>query len=141
MSTTFAPQRVLHANPPIQGVSTVLNVLQRVGPGEPNQAADVRLLQRLLQLAEGAAADRSGIAVPAVTGRFDAATGFWIFRQQVAAKRVLPGCIVDGVVSPARGSLTYGPRGEPWTIVLLNLFAKKAQPGPYAALVAAGGQV
>lgn len=44
------------------------------------------------------------IGVPVPTGRFDAATGYWIFRQQSVNKPEHQNLIVDGIVSPAHGT-------------------------------------
>jgi len=43
--------RILSLNSPFHGLSTIVNVLKRVGPSEVNEAADVRVVQRLIQMA------------------------------------------------------------------------------------------
>jgi hypothetical protein len=106
----------------------MVNVLHRVGPDEDNHADDVRVVQRLIQLM----AMGSNVAV---NGSFDEMTGFWIFYAQVQWKgRGHPGVIVDGVISPARGS-AYGAGGAVWTITLFNYTAKLHSPGEFAAFL------
>ena len=123
--------RILALNPPFNGMSMIVNVLGRVGPSEPNSPDDVRVVQRLLQMASRGKAFAASIGVPQATGRFDAVTGFWIFDVQASFKHQ----IVDGVVSPAHGT-HYAPTGGIWTIVLFNDFAKRTSPAEYAALLA-----
>lgn len=128
--------RILTLNPPVDGLSTIVNVLKRVGPNEDNDSADVRVVQRLIQMAgKGGSARTKSIGLPSVTGHFDAATGFWIYHLQAFQKK--PGQIVDGVVSPAHGA-AYGPHLY-WAIVLLNDVAKRASPAEYQSFVATGG--
>ena len=123
--------RILALNPPYSGMSTIVNVLGRVGPGEPNNPDDVRVVQRLMQMGGSGRAAAASIGVPQVTGHFDAATGFWIYRiQQIAKNRT-----VDGVVSPAHGA-QYAAGGSIWTIVILNDFAKSDSPQDYATFLA-----
>ena len=71
--------RILTLNPPYEGMSAIVNVLGRVGPDEPNNADDVRVVQQLLQMSARGKAIAGSVGVPQLTGRFDAATGFWIF--------------------------------------------------------------
>ena len=123
--------RKLALNPPYNGMSTIVNVLGRVGPGEPNNPDDVRVVQRLLQMCSRGKAFAGSIGVPQPTGHFDAATGFWIFYVQSSFKRQ----VVDGVVSPAHGT-HYAPGGGIWTIVQLNESAKSNSPAEYAAYLA-----
>lgn len=131
-----AVARILALNPPFRGMSTIVNVLQRVGPQEPNDVADVRVVQRLIAMA-GRGSSVSRIGLPAVTGSFDAATGFWIYHLQNVQRRSHPQQIVDGIVSPARGSTYSG--NDYWVIVMLNGLAKEKSPGEYAALLCSGG--
>lgn len=128
--------RILALNPPFRGMSTIVNVLQRVGPDEPNDAADVGVVQRLMAMA-GRGTRGSRIGMPAVTGSFDAATGFWIYHLQNMQRRSHPQQIVDGIVSPARGATYAG--NDNWAIVMLNVLAKGNSPGEYAALLSSGG--
>jgi hypothetical protein len=123
--------RILALNPPYNGMSTIVNVLGRVGPGEPNNPDDVRVVQRLLQLASRGGAVATSIGVPQLTGHFDAATGFWIYHTQ----NFFRGQKVDGVVSPAHGA-HYAPGGGVWTIVLFNQYAKMYSPAEYATFLA-----
>ena len=118
--------------PPFKGLSSVVNVLGRVGPGEANSLDDVKVVQQLLQMCSKGSTN--GINVPNVTGRFDAATGFWIYHTQKVNKNAQPGQIVDGVVSPAHGE-HYGPTGI-WTIVIFNYLASQADPTGYKTFVA-----
>jgi len=129
--------RILSLNPPFQGLSTIVNVLKCVGPGEVNEAADVRVVQRLIQIAGRTSPAEVKIFLPSVTGRFDAATGFWIFYVQRMLKGIHPLQIIDGVVSPARGAC-YASNTS-WAIVLLNLSARDRNPSEYSAFVSSGG--
>jgi hypothetical protein len=123
--------RILALHPPYNGLTSIVNVVDHVGPGAANKPDDVRVIQRLLQLCAQRAAAATGVSVPQITGRFDGVTGFWIYHAQAYYKRPT----IDGVVSPARGS-HYGPGGGVWTIVTLNEYAKKNSPNEYAAFVA-----
>jgi hypothetical protein len=123
--------RILALNPPYNGMSSIVNVLGRVGPGEPNNPDDVRVVQRLLQLASRGGAAAISFGVPQVTGHFDATTGFWIYQTQ----NFFRGQKVDGVVSPAHGA-HYAPGGGVWTIVLFNEYAKMYSPAEYATFLA-----
>lgn len=123
--------RILTLNPPFNGLSSVVNVLGRVGPGESNNPDDVRVVQRLLEMCSRGKATAGNIGYPQSTGHFDAATGFWIYHVQNKLRRQ----IVDGVVSPAHGA-HYAPGGGVWTIVLFNYFAKDNCPADYAAFCA-----
>jgi hypothetical protein len=126
--------RILVLNPPFEGMSTIVNVLGRVGPKEPNNPDDVRVVQRLLQMGSRGAGFATSMGVPQPTGRFDAVTGFWIFYAQNIFK-ARHGEIVDGVVSPAHGA-HYAPGGGIWTIVIFNFFAKQSSPADYATFLA-----
>ena len=56
--------RILALNPPFRGMSTIVNVLQRVGPEQPNDTADVRVVQRLIGMAgRGTPGSRIGLPV------------------------------------------------------------------------------
>jgi hypothetical protein len=123
--------RILALNPPYNGMSAIVNVLGRVGPGEQNSPDDVRVVQRLLQMCSRGKAFAGSIGVPQATGHFDAATGFWIFYVQSSFKRQ----VVDGVVSPAHGA-HYAPGGGIWTIVIFNDYAKSNCPADYATFLA-----
>lgn len=129
--------RILTLSPPFLGMSSIVNVIGRVGPLDcPNNPEDVKVVQRLIQLMN------MGSTQVSVNGNYDEATGFWIFYAQVQWKGNggHPGLVVDGVISPARGA-AYGPGGATWTIVLFNYNAKKSSPGPYAAFLGqAAGQ-
>jgi hypothetical protein len=124
--------RILPLSPPFQGLTKIVNVFDKVGPEERNDTEDVKIVQKLLQMA-GKGAEVS-IDVPNLTGKFDAATGFWIYHVQSRVKDGgHPNQIVDGVVSPAHGSV-YGPKAI-WTIVLFNHFANKHDPFAYQVFV------
>lgn len=130
--------RILALNPPYNGLSTIVNVLKRVGPGEVNDAADVRVVQRLIQMgAKGASAAVSSVGLPSVTGMFDAVTGFWIYHCQRLQKGLHPLQVIDGIVSPAHG-VSYATNAR-WTIVLLNSFARVHSPVELNAFVSSGG--
>jgi len=76
--------RTLTLNPPFQGLSTIVNVLKRVGPTEINDPSDVKVVQALIRMHTSAFAKKVG--VPQVTGNFDAATGFYIYDTQYFLK-------------------------------------------------------
>jgi hypothetical protein len=127
--------RILPLNPPFEGLSAIVNVLQKVGPNETNNTDDVRVVQELLQMcAKGADPVKASIGFPKVTGHFDAATGFWVFHTQNKHRKTRPNQIVDGVVSPAHG-VTYAA-GAAWTIVAFNYIASLQDPINYAKFVA-----
>ncbi len=123
--------RILALNPPYSGMSAIVNVLARVGPGEPNNPDDVRVVQNLMQMGARGKAPAASIGVPQVTGHFDAATGFWIYHAQ----RLYRNLAVDGVVSPAHGT-HYAPGGSIWAIVIFNDLARSTCPQEYAAFLA-----
>ncbi len=130
--------RVLTINPPYKGLSVAVNVLKHVGPGKPNDNDDVRLIQRLLQLCATGSEFAADIGLPNLTGKFDAATGFWIFRFQEVDRRKNPTQVIDGIVSPATGG-RYNA-ASPWTIISMNEFAQRKNPAGLSALIAAGGK-
>src|SRR5579871_3607112 len=100
--------RILPLNPPFQGLTKIVNVFDKVGPDQTNNADDVKVVQKLLQMA--AKGTPVGIDTPNITGKFDAATGFWAYHIQVALHDgTHPNQIIDGIVSPAHGS-AYGPK-------------------------------
>jgi len=129
--------RILPLNPPFHGLSTIVNVLKRVGPSEVNDSSDVRVVQRLIQLAGKGSGSGVKIGLPSVTGSYDAATGFWIYHVQRVQKRSHPLQIIDGIVSPAHGA-SYASNTH-WAIVLLNALAKDSSPSEYSAFVGSGG--
>lgn len=131
--------RILQLKPAFAGMSTIVNVLERVGPGEANMPEDVKVVQDLLRMmCKGESPKFKAMGYPQVTGRFDSATGFWIYLFQDTTKRRselhLGDTIVDGIVSPAHGS-HYGPRGV-WIIVFFNRWAQTNDPDNYAKFVA-----
>jgi hypothetical protein len=121
----------------VDGLSAIVNVLGRVGPGEANAADDVRVVQRLIQIAGKTKQVATGIGLPNISGHFDAATGFWIYQLQNYQTGRHPHQIVDGIISPAHGA-TYAA-GNYWAIVLLNSFAKDNNPTEFASFLAASG--
>ena len=125
--------RVLVLNPPYHGLSSIVNVLNRVGPTEPNNPDDVKVVQTLLRMLKSNFSKKVG--VPQVTGNYDASTGFWIYDQQYfyKSKAGHHNVVVDGVISPARGA-AYSAGAE-WTIVLFNYQAKRDSPAEYAAFL------
>ncbi len=128
---------ILTLNPPFHGLASIVNVVDRVGPSEKNSSADVRVVQRLIQM--GAKNSTAGVQIglPAATGIYDAATGFWIYHVQFVQKKSHPQQIVDGIVSPARGA-SYAFQTH-WAIVLFNALAKDNGGGEYAAFLSSGG--
>lgn len=128
------PGRVMKLNPPRNGLTSFVNVMRHVGPDQPNSPGDVRVIQRLLQMCGKGSQIAGQIGLPAVTGHFDAATGFWIYRSQCSMKASgCPSQIVDGVVSPAHGAF-YGPGAE-YLIVAYNELAQQRDPINYAKFV------
>jgi hypothetical protein len=113
--------RILTLNPPFQGLSSIVNVLNRVGPQELNDPSDVKVVQTLIRMHTSAFSKKIG--VPQVTGNYDAATGFYIYDTQyfLKTKAGHHSAVVDGIVSPATGA-AYSA-GAPWSIVLLNYFS------------------
>lgn len=125
--------RVLNNLNPVllQGQSSVINVLQHVGPNQPNLPDDVKVVQELLQMIAKGSESVAAIGVPNVTGRFDSCTGFWIYHAQfIHKKRGHTHQVLDGIVSPARGNL-YAP-GATWTIMAFNFLAWKGDARGYA---------
>ena len=106
---------------PFNGMDSIYNVSGAVGPYPEcfNNPTDVELVQFLLRSAiqQSSVPGTEGIQHPAPNGRFDATTGFWIYRFQDGLKRHGVHTIVDGTVSPAR-SISFGPHD--YTIVWLN---------------------
>lgn len=126
-------QRILTLNPPYQGMSAIVNVLSKVGPDGPNNPDDVRVVQRLCQMA-GKSAFAKGIGLPQTTGHYDASTGFWIYQIQNALRsHGHSNQVVDGTVSPAHGSVFA--KGAAWTIVVFNYWAKRTSPADYTAFL------
>lgn len=123
--------RILQLKTPHQGLSSIVNVEARVGPGEANLRDDVKIVQQLLLMVNGSHSQRS-YGLPRVTSHFDAATGFWIFVFQIELQRGNPQQVLDGIISPAQGATHFGPRGI-WTIVILNVIASRSDPVTYKA--------
>lgn len=128
---------ILTLNPPFHGLSVLVNVVNRVGPSELNNSSDVRVVQRLIQMGARGTSAGVKIGLPAATGNYDAATGFWIYHVQFIQKRSHPNQIVDGIVSPAHGS-SYAPDTH-WAIVLFNALAKDQSPAEFASFLSSGG--
>ncbi|MCU0726607.1 MAG: hypothetical protein MUE73_12610 [Planctomycetes bacterium] len=110
---------IMRLRPPAGEMDRILNVDQRVGPLRdcPNLPGDVEAVQRLVALAVTEFASGSGFPLPQPTGRFDVLTGFYVYHLQARQQARYRTVVVDGVVSPARGSV-YG--GGIWTIVNFN---------------------
>lgn len=125
--------------PPFFGLNRILNVSKKVGPNLDcsNDSNDVELVQRLFGLIVpgSGALNPLGFGVPAPTGKFDALTGFYIYHSQATIHHVKSASaeIVDGCISVAKSSSSYGPRG-PWTIVILNIEAKRINAAGYELL-------
>src|SRR5215468_10541065 len=124
---------ILALNPPFHGLTSIVNVVDRVGPSETNGNADVRVVQRLIQMGARSSASAVKIGLPAASGSYDAATGFWIYHVQFIQKVRHPLQIIDGIVSPAHGA-SYAPNTH-WAIVLFDALAKDNNGGEYAAFV------
>ena len=59
------------------------NVNQPVGPHQPNQIDDVRLVQTLAQQCFDDPTKRRDLPAPSITGIFDIVTAYWILRDQL----------------------------------------------------------
>src|SRR5262245_32303588 len=108
---------ILALKTPLGPLDRILNVDHHVGPTDQsvNNADDVEAVQRLLVLAARVNPKTSRFGKPAVTRAFDALTGFWIYRYQQVQANLGQGGVIDGVVSPARGT-AYGAGAKFWTI-------------------------
>lgn len=118
------------------GMKFIYNVSKHVGPmkSNPNDADDVQLVQFLIRevrKSNPSSVTLAGLAVPTLSGLFDAVTGFWIYQSQSNYLQ-RGGVTIDGIVSPARGEL-YHP-GCPWVIIHLNFFLHKQAPAVFDAL-------
>src|SRR5262245_62895726 len=114
----------------------IYNVSKPIGPGQFNQPDDVRLLQFLLKEYETrpSAPHTPLLPLPSVSGNFDDLTAVRIYYLQVKMKKLNPGSILDGIVSPARG-LIYDLRTEAsWFIATLNYSLKDADSKRFDAL-------
>jgi len=109
---------VMTLSPPYRGMDRILNVRQKVGPDSDciNDHDDVTAVQRLIALVARDFQAQHGFGLPQPSGRFDAVTGFYIYRLQVKNEHAA-GRTIDGAVSPARGA-SYG--AEIWSIVHFN---------------------
>lgn len=106
------------------GLTYIYNVTKHVGwdPDKcPNLPDDVALVQFFLRELMPKMGPRTAAVcgLPAVTSRFDAGTGFWIYHLQQGTTGM------DGIISPAKGVL-YG--GDAWLISKLNYHFKKHFP-------------
>ena len=98
------------------------NVSAHVGPGRPNQNDDVLLVQFLLKKCGELYSDFSSFRALSVDGVFGPKTAAAIVAFQTAEKKRRPTIVVDGVVSPQRGSSpSYGAI---WSICQLNKYVK-----------------
>lgn len=125
--------RVLPLQQPFDGLTTIVNVLLPVGPGQTNNTDDVKVVQNLLHAIALTQSGRTGVMAPQLTGRFDAATGFWIYYLQSTLRTGGAG-VVDGIVSPARGASFAG---TPFFIVHLNAAAARANRPTFDRFVGA----
>ena len=110
------------------------NVSQRVG-GDPscvNLPTDVELVKFLMNLAVRSWTPYGNVG-PKITlnSTFDAVVGYWIFRHQLSTKNNPH--TIDGIVSPARNGLYYGPNAA-WVIATLNVFAMREDKATWAGL-------
>jgi len=124
---------LMNLQPGYQGMDRILNVRQKVGPDSDcvNDHDDVRAVQRLIALVARDFQAHHGFGLPQPTGRFDAITGFYIYRLQVQNEHS-PGRTIDGAVSPARGA-SYGP--SIWSIVHFNLLGFNNYRSEWTALL------
>jgi hypothetical protein len=132
ISQLLGQARILHLASPFEGLTKIVNVFFPVGPHQPNQAEDVRVVQNLMHAVALFSAGRAGISAPEVNGRFDAVTGFWIFYLQSTLRAGHIG-VVDGIVSPARGGAYFG--ATPSFIAHLNGAAHRANPAVFQSFL------
>jgi hypothetical protein len=125
--------RIVKLSVPFNGLSSFVNVIHAVGPEQVNAPDDVKVVQRLLQMMGKGSQIAPRFGLPAVTGHFDAITGFWIYRTQSFLKKQHSNQIVDGIISPARG-ICYAP-GVEYTIVEWNWLASTRDSDNYATFV------
>lgn len=106
------------------------NLELAVGPGAPNQRADVMLVQyflRELYAHPDFIADRPA-GVMTIDGRFGPVTALWIDQFQKRLKKRGLSVLNDGRVDPARGELLFSKgsiSSERYTIWHLNLSYRK----------------
>ena len=110
----------------LDGASFFWNVSDRVGYGYPSRAADVLLVQFLLNADLRSDKQRySGVTEPylEMDGKFGGKTWARIkqFQRQVADGTLSEEQFADGMVSPANGVVAYSPKkGILYTIYRLN---------------------
>lgn len=116
----------LRLNPAQSGLSHIYNVTLHVGGTKScsNLHDDVMLVQFFLrELVPKFGSDRKVQELPALSGKFDGLTGFWIYHWQNSGEGSTE---IDGVISPAKG-LTYSS-SKAWVIAQLNFSYKKVFP-------------
>jgi hypothetical protein len=126
----------MHIFVPSDRTKIVFNVDEHVGPNCPNATEDVFLVQFLMRKAVAKAlADRpllrQRILRVQVTGKCDPATVDGIKAVQERMKEKNPGTIIDGRVSPAKGTI-YGD--GTWTILTLNATVRGSYPETWPRL-------
>ncbi|MCL4744890.1 MAG: hypothetical protein KJZ83_05700 [Burkholderiaceae bacterium] len=116
----------------------IYDVSQKVGPTKTSANAldDVMLTQLLLGLFIGHLSTRNpkSLALPAISGTFDATTGYWIFEFQ---SRMQVGNIsqaVDGWLSPCSTPNGRHSKGE-FMIYRLNRAVYEDNPARFATLL------
>lgn len=126
--------QLLVLDPPYQHrLALAINVGKTVGYGydAKNDPDDVMIVQRLIRMINIPTTQQ--YERPALTGKIDAVTCFWIFAFQKSRHRYARGVVVDGLVSPARGSTYF--KGAPWTIIQLCSTASETAQGDYLQLI------
>jgi hypothetical protein len=130
---------VLAPQPADPKLPLFFNVDESVGNMGVNNPEDVLLVQFMMrtvaemtpaQNAEGASRRERMLLMP-VSDYCDEATMDGIRAWQEGRKDTIPGTVVDGRVSPARGYF-YG--GGEWTIVDVNVFFRKLFPNVWPRL-------
>ena len=128
---------ILQLTPPVFGLSAIVNVSNKVGPKQVNTPADVRIVQRLIQMATKGVQNFARIGIPNATGIYDAATGFYIYHMQNNQRRGHLNFGIDGIISPARATGFSG--AETWALIHFNSWAKERSGPEFAAFLASGG--
>lgn len=119
------------------GLKQIMNVTKKVGTESDcaNRSNDVEAVQKLLNLfLPSTEIFRAGFGLTNGTGRFDALTGFYIFKFQRSMALTGRTVTIDGCVTRAT-AFGYGGNTM-FTIVGLNASANTRNPAGYAAFMA-----
>lgn len=129
---------VMAPRPSNPRIPVFFNIDSHVGPGKPNKADDVRLVQFCFKvlgtstLGSIPPALKSQMASVRTDGTCDSQTCSTILEFQKWIKSSNPGTVADGIVSPSQGQSEYG--SGRYTIVELNGSVKKRFPEKWPML-------